>query len=109
MCIRTERVNYNSVYLLGRKLISIQNCKSIVAMVFMCYFILMYVCKYGLLYNVMMMSVLQDVRKRVNKRNILHFTFQKEDQFPRTISGSMFTRFASFDIGMASIIMYCLD
>ena len=34
MHIRTER-NYNSVYLLGRKLInSMQNCKSIVPMVY---------------------------------------------------------------------------
>ena len=38
ICIRTERVNYNSVYLLGRKLNSMQKCKSTVIMVFECYF-----------------------------------------------------------------------
>ena len=38
ICIRTEGVNYSSVYILGRKLNSMQNCKSIVTMVLECYF-----------------------------------------------------------------------
>ena len=37
MHIKTERVNYNSVYLLGL-INSMQNCKSIVTMVYECYF-----------------------------------------------------------------------
>ena len=44
------------------------------------------------------MSVLQEV-----KQIIFHSTFQ-EDQFPFKSSGSLFTRFTCFDIGMACIV-----
>ena len=73
-----------------------QNCKSIVAIVFECYFfnqpLHCNVRRYGI-----MMSVLQDVEGLQT-----NYTFQEEDQFPCTISGSIFT---CFDLGMASIIM----
>ena len=76
--------NYNSVYFLGRKLNSMQSCKSIVTMVFECYFfnqLLHCIYRYGLHYNVlleMMMSVLQEVKGLTKK---LYFIIL-EDQFP---------------------------
>ena len=38
--------------------------------------------------------------KRVKERIILHSIFQKEDQFPCKISGSLFMWFTCFDIGI---------
>ena len=68
ICIRTERVNYNSV---GESLInSMQNCKSIVPMVYECYLFNQPSPRYGLHYNVlleMMMSVLQEVKGLTKK------------------------------------------
>ena len=59
-----------------------QNCKSVVAIDFECYFfitgscIVMYVCRYNL------QNVLQEKK---------YTTFQKEVQFPCQISGPLFT------------------
>ena len=50
------------IYLLGRKLNSMQSCKSIVTMVFECYALY----RYGLQYNVLMMSVLQEIKGLTN-------------------------------------------
>ena len=109
--IRTERVDYNSVYLPGRKLISMQNSKSIVAMVFQCYFfnqpLHCNVCRYGLHYNVMIISVLQDVEGL--KKNYTSLYFPRGRPVSMHNFMSMFTRFTCFNIGMASIRMYCLD
>ena len=75
----TKRVNYNSVYLLGRKLNSMQNCRSTVIMVFDCY--LLYFNQ--LLHFIGMAN--DDVSftrsRRVNKRIILHYTSSRKTSF----------------------------
>ena len=77
------------------------------SMGFECYnqFLRCNVCRYGLHYNEIMISALQEIKGLT----ILRCNFQEEVQFPCKISGPLFTWFSCFDISMACIIMYCQD
>ena len=80
-----ERVN-EEITIFPRK-ISMQNCKSIVDMVFECYFIIISSC--------IMMYFTRS--KRVNKSNF--------PGAPCEFSGSLFSQFTCFDIGMPALII----
>ena len=80
-----------------------QNCKSIVTMVFECYFSNQLLHCIGMACIEMIMSVLQEVK--VNKKNVFH-TSTRKTSFHIKFQAQWFT---CFDIGTACIIMYCQD
>ena len=91
--------------------ISMQNCKSIVAMVFECYFFITSSCIVMYVHACIIHSSCivrnDDVsftrNKRVNEKIILQYTFQEEVQFPCKISSPLIICFTCFDINMACI------
>ena len=99
---RTKRVNI-IVYLLGRTLISMQNCKSIVVKhYFFNQLLLCNVCRYGLQ---MMMSVLQEIEGLTKELYFIILSGRK---------ASFHAKFQihcahGFHIRMACIIMYCQE
>ena len=86
--IRTERVNDNSVYLLG--LIPWKSASTVLLWFYFFNQLLHCIYRYGL-------HVLQDVEGLT-----ISLYLQEEDQFPCENSGSMFTWFTCFDIGVMS-------
>ena len=87
--------------------ISMQNCKSIVAMVFECYFfitVVMYVHACIMHYNVMMMSVTRNKRKNYTS---LYFPGGSPVSM-QNFRSTDYMIYLFFDINMACIIMYCL-